>query len=96
MNWNKIKEKNPKAYEKCRVYFGLTKETDYYLTISIEDRCLYDFFDEQGIIIEISFHPDKGWYAYINTNYIDVNRMKTRTEAETVAFEKAFDILEKK
>ena len=60
-------------------------------------RHFYDFFDEQGIFIQVfrgvggetdamGFYTtiDKGWIAW----------SKTRTEAETEAFLKAFEILE--
>ncbi len=80
-------------------------------------RTLYDFFDEQGIIIEIGldseFTDENGevtipecFYYQLYHNVRDATEdlspagynagYKTRTEAETAAFEKAFEILETK
>ena len=73
-------------------------------------RQLYDFFDENGIPITINadyygsmeYHPltyseDKAdIYYWLNVNfaYEDNIEYKTRVEAESAAFEKAFEILE--
>ena len=102
MNWNKIKEKCPKAWE-------LFRQSDYYGLQQQNHRIFFDFFDEQGIIISIF-----GWHTfgvkilYSNIGYSDSETnmvlsetgdnddYKTRTLAEEKAFEKAFEILETK
>lgn len=70
---------------------------------SFKIRDLFDFFDENDIIVEISLLC-QGFVSTISKNceeyYVDVNRQlnshKTRREAEFEAFEKAFEILESK
>jgi len=61
MNWDLIKEKYPKAYQ-------LWRKWGYYFNTQDKGRVrrLYDFFDEQGIIIEISlsYFGDNNWYEY--------------------------------
>ena len=72
-------------------------------------RNLYDFFDEQGVVITVNHqtsfayeeHILDEWYYHITTGLFssDVEskaNTKTRTEAETAAFERAFEILESK
>ena len=89
MNWNLIKEKYPKSealIDKC----------------IRTDRDLYDFFDEQDIIIEIGYFSEVGEFSYATYKYALPNGVsldsgygyKTRTEAEEQAFIKAFEILE--
>ena len=95
MNWNKIKEKYPKAHKKlfdtCKVVIDIDS-----------DRDLYDFFDEQGIIINVynlfgSFWWDiKEYYERLFAEHAKEDQYKTRTEAEEKAFTKAFELLEEK
>ena len=99
MNWNKIKEQYPKSealIDKC----------------IRTDRDLYDFFDEQGIYIDVQpnlITPDLinkrklkfSCEVYTNQGeflYEECGKTfwDTRTEAEEKAFEKAFEILESK
>lgn len=64
-------------------------------------RRLYDFFDDQEIYINILRAPDEydriwGW-NHISLDYDRTDLptlLKTRTEAESRAFEEAFKILE--
>ena len=109
MNFKQISKKYPKAWDRFK-----EKETfnwdfsDY----SIEDMCawiganyhlrdLYDFFDSEGIVIEIAFDYDN------NTFYSSIEKANgvslftsvdctTRSEAEEAGFIKAFEILENK
>ena len=68
MNWKIIKEKYPKAhkylFDHCKVAIDIDKS-----------RFLYDFFDEQGIYIEIElcYLKDKTiWFEYdINSPFWD-------------------------
>ena len=108
MNWNKIKEKYPKAWGLLIGFIGENHiESFQYLTILFRPF-LYDFFDEQGIYINVN------WRNYYDTNhnhrtffdwevytedisgYSSEVEEPTRTEAEEKAFEKAFEILEGK
>lgn len=107
MNWTEIEKKYPKAHSLCWDYFSET-EAPYG---EEPFRELYDFFDKERVLVEV-FHIRalKGgrevylWGCYVwfggicksedgTANHGDY---MTRTEAETVAFEKAFEILEQK
>jgi hypothetical protein len=99
MNWELVREKYPKAWQKLR-------DWDFKRPAINHPRRLYDFFDEQGIYINISryFQPLGSyieWVAIIDTEddfrvaYLNKRGgYPTRTEAEEKAFEKAFEILE--
>ena len=99
MNWTKIKENYPKAHKLLFDKQRIVMDVD-------SDRFLYDFFDEQGIVIDIAFTPAKEsdgktefYYDFCLDDFPAFesrNHFKTRTEAEIVAFEKAFEILEDK
>ena len=94
MNWNNIKEKYPKARELLSKY--LSGRAEY--CFEWNTRALYDFFDEQGIYISLHHLEDE--FVYEIEDGKDLNSSgeyeSTRTEAETRAFEKAFEILENK
>ena len=111
MNWKEIKEKCPKALHKYNLYNWDGYENykiDNYAPIVLKDlaktnnRNLYDFFDENGIIIEILYSLGGGLFAYEIHKVSNVEFIKysdgfsSRTEAETEAFNKAFKILENK
>lgn len=90
------------------IYEGEYRSDDKYFN----DRDLYDFFDENGIRVTIDlFQDDFDIEIYINqkegewewlliyesdTPKEGWKGFKTRTEAETAAFTKAFGILEEK
>jgi len=118
MNWTQIKENHPKAWDKfiqdqiplCKAH---TLDGELLLgdepTVEYQVRNLYDFFDEQGIMIDITpyHHNHKLYYSHnfpTNEYYSECvgavreynSRLKTRKQAETQAFEKAFEILEDK
>lgn len=101
MNWNRIRNKYPKAhelYDSWHMDIYRNRGRDY---ISYEDRDLYDFFDENHIYITLE--------GYLLASYI-VNKegsrlwaedpltisYKSRSQAESSAFEKAFEILEER
>ncbi len=104
MNWNKIKEKYPKALLSWLGWkYGVDSLGDWEVIASIclgksDTRFLYDFFDEQGIYISLHHLEDE--FVYEIEDGKDLNSSgeyeSTRTEAETRAFEKAFEILENK
>ena len=99
MNWKEIRDKYPKAAEAHK------KWTKGYYNINVEpdNRDLYDFFDENGIFIRVDFEFNEDgleWAYYINRpnfrkTYVG-DYYKSRKEAETEAFTKAFEILESK
>ena len=103
MNWTLIKEKYPKA-EELADNWGDTHTIDWRQS----DRWLYDFFDEQGIYINISreylwegeydTNPRREWQGFIEYEPSSeaTDFYNTRTEAEEQAFIKAFEILEDK
>ena len=111
MNWDKDKyfEELPLRHPKAnKVWYDYAEEYvnngayngTRYTPMNLRD--LYDFFDEQGLIILIDLSTEEGFYGYLvteNNLFIDdsdTDYAKTRTEAEEKAFEKAFEILEKK
>ena len=98
MNWKEINEKWPKAYslfmsarfDRLIAYRKFEVPNDY-----IGD--LYDFFDEQGIIIEIMwYHKDFRMNVWYNKEVKFAGHLNSRQEAEEAAFLKAFEILEEK
>ena len=108
MNWKEIKEKYPKAYGlltkngEYSIQSGCLFLWVEHIAYHYELRDLYDFFDEQGIYISIKIGSDFRHFDYsIHLKNIwkadshgDSIRKTTRTEAETEAFTKAFEILE--
>lgn len=97
MDWNLIKKKYPKAWEKFTDtdYYGLHRHPG-------APRILYDFFDGEEIYIEILKIFDgkctvkTGFYFYIDDYTRDEYCADTRTEAEEQAFLQCFEILENK
>ena len=88
--------------------FGVRTRWDQFYTdylqpcegIGLDDRYLYDFFDENEIWIDIDHEFGTDWTFTIdnggNGHDGDGTIYKTRTEAETAAFTKAFEIFEEK
>jgi len=70
--------------------------------IPLDDRFLYDFFDKQGIIIDIDLATNKGQFGFVIyfddfKNEFEGNKLfDNNPEAEQQAFLKAFEILEEK
>lgn len=113
MNWIEIKQKFPKAFDVFKSKYPdgrnisaekLAHSLDYAGGYNL--RNLYDFFDENEIIIEIRYsvfifekrRNDFDFLIYIK-DLKDCQsigeRVNFRKEAETAAFEKSFEILEK-
>lgn len=68
-----------------------------------QHRDLYDFFDEQDLIIQIHYNREFSFSTLLYTNYDPYNgeyfyyrHYKTRTHAEQEAFTKAFELLEER
>ena len=103
MNWEKLKKDYPKAWEELEEYHEYEyPEIDHPeiwgehvdLTLS-ELRHLYDFFDSHHIIIEMwwslpGFTPS----IWDGPDIYHFSKYDSRPEAEVVAFEKCFAILE--
>jgi len=98
MKWGEIKKSCPKAHKSfVMAYLNLSK---------FKTRDLYDFFDAQGIHIEIvTDHTRHGYgvilYAWkiiewkrdnLKSNWAELER--SRSEAENTSFTKAFELLE--
>lgn len=116
MNWKEIEKNYDKAFSHACKWFVKTPDAlGLRLMIGfnmVPNRDLYDFFDENGIIIECSVSYDYDdvfteqvksiyeWSYDIITIGIETiwesHRFKTRKEAEQEAFGKAFEILEQK
>jgi len=119
MNWEKIKKKYPKAHKEFGIwadkdgqYCDIDLEYLWIFEPAIcktlnhvyyNDRDLYDFFDERGIMIEI-----KPPWAESESDFWDFDiifdgiddflkpHWKNRIEVEKAAFLKALEILEDK
>jgi hypothetical protein len=68
-----------------------------YRTVANFNRLLFDFFDEQGIIVEIEYNwGTLKFNPIVNSDDVSVTEYETRQEAEEKAFKKAFQLLEEK
>jgi hypothetical protein len=105
MNWEKIRQECPKAFREAQdsvKEIDTPGHQDYGCPEEVRD--LYDFFDEHDIFIEISADSINSWnydlfkltetsfHPIYSKGYMYLNRK----EAEQAAFEKAFELLEKK
>lgn len=63
--------------------------------LTTQPRILYDFFDENGIIIEITFSDKEGGWDYNVNNTRSLN-YASRLQAENNAFYESFRQLEEK
>jgi len=94
MKWEEISEQYPKAYTKACEWGKLegwdSCTEDGLMTFIYDIRHLYDFFDSNGIYIELVRASD--WWYYLGC----LKAHDTRTEAEEGAFIEAFKMLERK
>jgi len=97
MNWEEIKEKYPKALELLEQWGNFPA-----VLSRQKNRLLYEFFDENKILIGIDVYRDShdGDIVWFDPEIFGVtNNIGTyhiRTKAEKAAFTKAFEILEKR
>lgn len=100
MDWKQIKKNNPKAFKKFVKWLDCDSSDMLQFELMMilkNERDLYDFFDEMGIIIGL----DEMWTCWIynefkNGEYDECKvKGKSRNEVETRAFKKSFNILEK-
>ena len=100
INYEQIEQDYPNAY-------GVFKQSKYYRVseqgyLLFDDRDLYDFFDEQKLIITISHNIRFGYMITDHNNMLgwtiihqnEYNKFNTRTKAEACAFNAAFKLLE--
>jgi hypothetical protein len=114
MNWKEIKEKSGKAFDEWFKWAGwkITQEEFFgdehlgFVENMFHERELYDFFDENEVIIELGvdytmepkycfkvsvYHGDTTWaFDFWSDLYL------TRIEAEEASFKQAFIDLEEK
>lgn len=115
-----IKEKFPKSHKELLEWmhlFGNYNGYDYdwinfnlkFGTYSFKDRDLYDFFDKEGVIIEITYHNHKEFVQCYFKHFITIwdelegkkeyfgeECFQSRHSAESAAFNKSFELLEEK
>lgn len=109
MNYQEIKSKYPKAWVKAEEHFGpitwidLVQGAELNFNPHALPKCLFDFFDQQGIIAGIGGCPVEGfsWWIYGGSSKKhptahDFGPNPTRQDAESAAFTKAFELLEEK
>lgn len=101
MNWEKIRKKYPKANEKFSEWQQeLMKDNSF--DTHFQTRDLYDFFDKNGIRLFIA--PVDAGIDFKHGNILHSRRFpiwsdktfENRVDAEYAAFEKGFELLEKK
>lgn len=106
MNWIEIRKKYPKSYAKwyCFTQIDTAEKSLQTNNIIYYTGLLFYFFDDNGIVINITndYSEDetkfKYWYiiSQLIEQRIQNEYFHSRKEAESEAFEKAFEILESK
>ena len=103
IDFEKIKKECPKSFNEFKIYYS--SKTDLVLD-SIESEIIYnscfcnfiEFFDENGIIIQISYLVREKIYCFsiiINDSiYYNINDFKIRPEAQEASIYEAFKIME--
>ena len=104
IQWSEIKKQTPNAFKKLKKW--INAETKGILQFELmmilkNERELFDFFDEMGIIISIWLQPQTRSHLVWSVYYSDIFAHSSkyygdRKEAEKEAFKRAFKILEKK
>ena len=101
MNWKQINKDYPKAFKKFVKWLDCDSSDMLkfeMMMILKNERDLYDFFDEQGILIFIpaTMLTWWDWEIYVNDQCMDSSEVEepNRKEAESEAFKRAFKILE--
>ena len=95
MNWQEIEEKYPESLKKVTNFSFHDYFYDEEYGLPNEDRFLYDFFDEQNLFVAVfpTYYLDAWEYTINGEGKKNLGNIK-RTEAEEIAFLKAFEILE--
>ncbi len=93
MNWKKIRNKYPRGQ---RAFESSIWYDEYNI------RGLYDFFDEQGVYVDITYTTN-GWKlppwfigCVYNIPVVMTKQYKSRRKAENAVFKEAFRILEER
>ena len=95
IDWYKIEKQNPKSYKEFSKWDA--KKNEGFLEY-INQRDLFEFFDERDLFIQINF--SKGRFGYIiKSSFLDIDIINKfnylhRVESEIIAFENCFNILE--
>lgn len=94
VDWVKIKDSSPNSY-KLYMDWDVEKSGGF---LEINQRDLFDFFDEKDIIIQIPFEKGKFGFtiksSYLENDIVNKDGFTDRTAAEVKAFENSFYILE--
>lgn len=113
INWTNIKQSYPKAWKKLirfhtKPEFGLVDNPNAWDLIGIEPwelRHLFDFFDEEGVYLNVGAEPYQDgvnwlwqivWLEGGTGLYGDNGEYLSRSQAEVAAIERAFELLEEK
>ena len=96
MNWDKIEIDFPKAFDQAQTY-AILNNIELDQLYKYNSRWLFDFFDKNKIYIHIKpDHEEENCFWWSIESWIDLfNYEQGRKNAETKAFAKAFEKLEK-
>ena len=98
MNWQKIKDECPKAWEAFRKWAEIPVEM-------FRERDLFDFFDDRGIDCYVGLYPHRTNEHYLILTYLIIIHGandseefgdqcgESRKEVESAAFTRGFQIL---
>ena len=105
MNWEEIEKKYPKAHGLFDDWYVGNIKISWKNFLLAPPRRLYDFFDENNLFIEVHVYNEsisgklhftaQIWEDAYSSALFETKDHPTRPEAETEAFNKAFEILEK-
>lgn len=103
MNYTEIKEKYPKSFEVFCEWNGINPSYEG-LSSFHAGRDLYDFFDQNRILVNARYDYIRSDDAHFDAEILDQatgvetysTGWLTRPEAETAGFMKAFEILEER
>ena len=102
MNWKEVQIKYPKSWGLLELHKGSSVTTKLTFQNHKMLRDLYDLFDENDFFISISVYMVNDWFYEIHQPCDDdsisfkaeADKHMNRSEAETAAFTKAFELLE--
>lgn len=107
-SWRQVKKETPKAFKKFVKWVDSESKDilqfELAMILKHENRDLFDFFDEQGIYMNVFMdeNPDNGnrywdWQVFIDGECFGSSEVEepTRKEAEIAMYNGAFKTLEK-
>lgn len=100
MNWQRIRIKQPKANKLFETWMKNLSSEPFALEdgYTFKTRDLYDFFDQNGVRLFVMpdfYDEEKVQFVSEKSGY-SKKSYETRIDAEYAAFEKGFELLEKK